>query len=61
MLNCGTVTLSKLKPQILDKVTSYLTIAEIEELCLVDKTTRINIFSIAKIKIRVLEAKVKSS
>lgn len=54
-------SLNLMKPQVLTKVCSYLTVVEIEELCLTDKIMRNKVYSISKIKIRILEAKVENT
>ena len=50
-----------MKAQILEKVCSYLTLVEIEELCLVSKTMREKVYSISRVKIRILEEKVQNT
>ena len=50
-----------LPPQAIDGICTFLEIFEIEELCLVNKTLRNKVYSISKIKIRVLEAKVENT
>jgi hypothetical protein len=50
-----------MKPQILNKVCSYLTVVEIEELCLTSKRMKEKVYSISRIKIRILEAKVENT
>lgn len=50
-----------MKPQVLTRVSSFLTVPEIEELCLTSKEMRGRIYSIATIKIRILEEKVSNT